>query len=207
MLSTNHGLERILERTKMRPEDVLLLVANNGAVELGSGSDGKEFFAFWDPFYNRIKVALLSPDGKLLISVLEANHRLARGLLKIDDKLVVKARVALKEYLLAKLKSKNPQSPWQTYHVKIGVFVKNVTIYDYDAECFSFRNIESRHEILTTVRPALMYLASVVHEKKTKLDKRIRYNVKLADPVTNKAVGKHVSVGHEQVIKFVPIAI
>lgn len=107
---TSHGAGRIYDRTRMRPEDVLSIVSDGVAVDLGLASDGYRYFLFFSPPNNRTKIAVVSGDRTCLVSIWEDTYSIPDELKKVTRERKHKAREMLRDYIFSKLK-KAPKTP------------------------------------------------------------------------------------------------
>lgn len=106
---TSHGAERIYDRTKMRPEDVLSIVSDGVGVDLGmSSNDGYRYFLFYSPPDGCTKIAVVSGDRACLVSVWEATYHIPSELKRVTKKMKHQARKILQDYVFSKLK-KSPK--------------------------------------------------------------------------------------------------
>ena len=106
---SNHGLERIYDRTKLHPDDVLSIVSAEAAVDLGV-ADGQRYFLFYSQPNKSTKIALVSEDRRRLISIWEKDYNLPTGVKKVTWQRERDAQTLLQAFLFARIKAKNKQN-------------------------------------------------------------------------------------------------
>ena len=105
MRLTRHADEHILDRTRMRAEDVLALVTHEATVLLGTTRKGYSFQLFWSPQEGEAKIAITSNGA--LVSVWEETFTLPPGIRPVTEANKRRARKALKKFILSR--SPTPQ--------------------------------------------------------------------------------------------------
>lgn len=99
---SKHGHLRVINRTRMCVDDVLSLVKSGMVVSLGF-NDGYEFLLFYSPFDNGGKIAVVSAERTLLISVWETDYCLPDGVVIPTRDMIKDARTLLNSFLFSKL--------------------------------------------------------------------------------------------------------
>lgn len=205
MDATYHGTERIFGRTRMRHEDVLLIIASRAAVELGSWN-GYTYYLFYSPPNKDCKIAVTSDNHALLITVWEKSYCLPNGVTRVERALEQKARALLSTFILSKLKEHSQQGWPRCLLVAIDVIVKHHVVYTHSYENIRFERVTRDSDVLEVLMPALMHLAAAVEDHRTKADTHIRYGIRVKDPETLKPVRRYFTVGHERIMRRVPYA-
>jgi hypothetical protein len=80
-----HGLERIYGRTKMLTEDVLSIIEAGAVVDLGKDERAR-YLLFYSRPDRKTKVAVVSLDGSVLISILHNDFFLPEGVARVTKR-------------------------------------------------------------------------------------------------------------------------
>ncbi len=176
MKLTFHAAERILDRTKLNPKDVLSIVAEGATIVIGHTVDGT-YHLFYSPPDRRCKVAIVLGD-KHLISVWETDFAFPAGIRHIDAGLELQAKKALKRLLWSRIPTSEPRILTATARLYV-----NET-FDCARSCGEVspdraRNLET---ILLDVRPELSKFVLEIDETKKGTQERIRYRINIVDP-------------------------
>ena len=99
---SKHGHLRAMDRTRMLPEDVLSVVKSGMVVPLGF-VNGCEFLLFYSPFDRDGKIAVVSEERTLLISVWEPFFTLPAGIIRPTRDMVNESKRLFNAFLFGKL--------------------------------------------------------------------------------------------------------
>lgn len=135
MENTVHAHQRILERTKLRDEDVLWIIRNNLFVDLGF-FEGRQFVCFYSPPDQRSKIAVVSSgEPRVLISILEEEFHLPKTVKKVDRKVSTLAMLKLFDHV-EQMKKKDKDTPAnKNRRIKSGTV--SIHVEEGGAEVFS----------------------------------------------------------------------
>lgn len=117
---SNHGVERIQERTKMVQKDVLDVVNGGAAIELGTIAQGA-FLLFYSPYDRNTKIAVVSQDRKVLVSIWENYFKLPEGIKRPSGKDHRKARIKLQDFLYQRMFPSSVKRSNADYEVHIEI--------------------------------------------------------------------------------------
>ena len=107
MVITKHGYQRITQRTKMPPEEVLSMVNEGSAVLLGN-KKGRNFFLIFSSPDDDLKIVVTSAIDGALITVLEKDHITGQGIMRPTKRLNSQARQLFQEYFFRKVREGVP---------------------------------------------------------------------------------------------------
>ena len=107
---TVHAIERIYDRTEMRPKDVLSVISGGAVVDLGMDNKGRQYFLFYSPNDNDAKVAVVSMGPTRVITILKSGYILPRGVKRVTRRLKEEARALLQKFVLARINANRPLS-------------------------------------------------------------------------------------------------
>jgi hypothetical protein len=204
MQLTRHGTERILDRTRMLPGDVLSIIGNKAAVDLGT-VDGRSYFLFFSPFDQCTKIAIVSKDLTILISVWEKDFHCPDGIQKVTPELEMKARDALKQFLFAKFKAQSPRKESSLVSVTLKVYIGNKPVYQCDGGEIPSKDARTLDAALKALMPKLTMIATIIENNKKKSEGRVRYFIGLSDADTLRPI-RHNFVRHNSIMKRIKMS-
>jgi hypothetical protein len=180
---TIHALERIIERTRMTPKDVLAIIQAGASVSLGM-VDKHEFFLFWSPFDNKHKIAILGNDNKKLITVWETHFRLPKQTKKITSGRKRLSRNKFQEFMKQRVIKKETVCP-QTLDVLIEVLQGHKKIFAHNVGLFSFPKAPSRNGTIRLLREPLTVIVDTLEQHATESSLNMSIDLLLLDPESN----------------------
>lgn len=197
MKITPHATERILDRTKMRIEDVLSIVSNGAGVELGK-TEGYRYLLFYSPPDNVSKIAVVSDCGSHLISIWDRNFALPDGIGKVTREHERRARIVMKNFIFERLA---PHNKKRFFTAKIQILEGQSVVFEADGGEIPTREIYTLESAFKYLAPRLAPIAQVVEEYKECAERKIKYRILLIDPETAERVRRH-ELGHKKIHEY-----
>jgi hypothetical protein len=177
---TIHALERIIERTRMTPKDVLAVIQAGASVSLGV-VDKREFFLFWSPFDQDHKIAILGNDNKKLITVWETHFRLPKQTKKITSGRKRQSRDKFYEFMKKRVIKKETSCP-QTLVVLIEVLEGYRKIFTHDMGPISFPKAPTRNGTIRLLREPLTVIVDTLEQHAAESSPNMSIDLLLSDP-------------------------
>lgn len=205
MKLTTHGFERIYSRTRMHHDDVLSIVENQAAVDLGSAY-GQRYFLFHSPPDRRTKIALVSGDLKVLISIWEDDYRCPDGIRKVTPELKMEALIAFRRFRFSRIKAPEPEKPVakpSLLRATVVVYSGQNPIYECDGGEIPPEDVLTRDSLAAVLMPKLIPIVTLVELHKRRSDGRIQYCIRLSDANTSRFVGCQV-FRHGKILERMP---
>lgn len=120
---TFHGYERVFDRTRLRPEDVLLIIQTGLTHSLGEDDDFRYlcFHSFPD---RQAKIAVVSKDTKRLVSIWNIGYALPIGIMLPTPEMCLSVRTMLINWLIThtpRTEKKPAKTDWGKFPEKEGV--------------------------------------------------------------------------------------
>lgn len=194
--NTYHGIQRVMERSKMHPDDVLLIVDAGATVLLGTFEE-YDYLLFFSPQDRGCKIAVTAKEKTRLVSVWDADFHLPEGVRKPTKQDIREARRLLSNMLLGR--TCQPLSMVMDVLVR---GIKGTQIVREERLCGINRDealnpsvcMQLAHE--TLVRIALS-LGEEVARKKNR--PRLAYRLIVVDPASGDHV-RHFEITHRTVL-------
>lgn len=197
---TFHGTKRVFSRTKMRLEDVLSVVKNNAAVELGRAGN-LIYFLFYSPPDNCTKIALVSEDKHLLVSVWENDYRLPKGVGIVNWKLKHEAKRLLRSFLISRSGINKINDNSRVLHVFIDVYEGEKVVYTHKAIEIREGDTKSVKSTLAVTQFEIAKIAKIVQENINLSEGRVRYCFRISDPETHRTIKQPFLLDHKQIME------
>ena len=184
-----HAHERIQYRTRMLDRDVLALVSSSDAV-ISLGRDERyEYLLFFAPPDNAAKVAVVSSDGSVLVSVWLSSFALPDGITPVTEDLVREVRKRCQDHLFKRIKL--VLDPGPRYHVRFLIFIKTRIIHRKVIGSIPVAQHEiPRKELIVHFGTELRAAATQLTHSYPR-GKGIRFQLDLMDPATMHVVHSH----------------
>ncbi len=190
---TKHGKKRVYDRTDMLPDDVLSLISNEFAVRLASAGTTSTYHLFYSPPDGDTKIAVVSGDGAVLITVWEKDYLLPRGVERVTPELEQKARTLFKET--------TQQHERRRLRGNIDVRIGPGTIYTHRCGEILFKGERTTASVSARLMPQMSLVAALVEEHRETSSNRITYLIRLYDPRTSYAIKPFVMLRHTDVME------
>ncbi len=177
---TIHALERIIERTRMTPKDVLEVIRAGAGMSLGV-VDKREFFLFWSPFDKDHKIAVLDKDNKTLITVLETHFRLPTKMKKISLGMKLQARNEFRKFMKQRA-IREEIACQQTFEVLIEVLEGHRRIFTHNVGLVSFPKAPSRNGTIRLLKESLTVIVDTLEQYAAESSHNLSIDLQLSDP-------------------------
>ena len=199
MEASDHGGWRIFDRTKMCKKDVLSVIENNGAFELGTANK-RRFFLLYSPFDKDCKIAIVSEDLRVLVTVWNKNYHIPVTITQVNKRSEDRARIALRRYIFDKIKSETCKNGKSKFYVKIDVYEGETIVYEHNEIEICPEDVYSKWSVLDAARPIMLKIVGIVEENKNNLNGRVRYGFRILNPKTSLLVVKPYILDHKMIL-------
>ena len=213
MRASYSGELSVKKRTSMHLDDVLELLGSGKVISLGR-SQGREFLLFCQLSDKEGRIAIVTEDREVLISIQTISYNLPFNLMVPIKSLVPVARKLFNDFVFEKAKlshkieTEDEASCLMQEHIRIRVVIRYESDVLHEVEVskeYSREKLDSAREIISFFKEDFYRIATVVGESVKKSLGRITYTVSIFNQETDHFRRRSKTIFHRNLLRYLGV--